>query len=52
MVCRITDLRDRLITSVMLLIRAAIRAGIVRRENAWWIGWGSLLSRNAVSRLR
>lgn len=31
------------LSSMMLLTLAAICAGIVRGENPWWIGWGSLL---------
>jgi hypothetical protein len=33
---------NRLVALVMLLTLAAICAEIVRVENAWWIGWGSL----------
>jgi hypothetical protein len=34
---------NRLVAVVMLLTLAAICVEIVQRENAWWIGWGSLL---------
>jgi hypothetical protein len=34
---------NRLIALVMLLTLAAICAEIVRGDNPWWIGWGSLL---------
>ena len=34
---------NRLIALVMLLTLAAICAEVVQGENAWWIGWGSLL---------
>jgi len=34
---------NRPVALVMLLTLAAICAEIVRGENAWWIGWGSLL---------
>jgi hypothetical protein len=34
---------NRLVALVMLLMLAAICAEIVQGENAWWIGWGSLV---------
>jgi hypothetical protein len=34
---------NRLVALVMLLTLAAIGAEIVQGENAWWIGWGSLV---------
>jgi len=34
---------NRLVALVMLLTLAAICAEIVQGDNAWWIGWGSLL---------
>jgi len=34
---------NRLVALVMLLTLAAICAEIGQGENAWWIGWGSLL---------
>ncbi len=34
---------NRLVAAVMLLTLAAICAEIWQGENAWWIGWGSLL---------
>jgi hypothetical protein len=34
---------NRLVAAVMLLTLAAIGVQIVQGENAWWIGWGSLL---------
>jgi hypothetical protein len=34
---------NRLVALVMLLTLAAICAEIAQGENAWWVGWGSLL---------
>jgi NADH:ubiquinone oxidoreductase subunit 6 (subunit J) len=33
---------NRLVALVMLLTLAAICAEIVRGQNPWWIGWGSI----------
>src|SRR5450432_2648163 len=34
---------NRLVPLVMLLTLAAICGEIVQGENAWWVGWGSLM---------